>query len=310
MNDDALRTQALTKHYGRVRALDGLTLTVPRGVVYGLLGPNGAGKTTTFSLLTGLGRPTSGTALVLGEPVGHLHRLRGRLAALPQDTRFPAMRTVRDTLRLLAELGGVPRARAADEVERVLAAVGLADAGDTRGRALSHGMAKRAGLAQAFLGTPELVLLDEPTEGLDPRTAEQVRDVVRSLAGSTTVIISSHHLAEVESLCSAAAILDHGKLVAEGSMAELTRADERVVIALGPDSPDPAPHLAGLPCVAAVAFTAEPAQVAVTLRLQDGQGADQAVSAVLQALLKAGVTVGAVTRGERLQARFLEVTKE
>jgi ABC-type multidrug transport system ATPase subunit len=309
MSTPVVVTRGLTKVYGRLRALDGLELSIPAGSIFGLLGPNGAGKTTTFSLLTGLSLPTAGEATVLGQPLGRLHRLRGRLAALPQDTRFPPARSIRDTLALLARLGGVAEPKVEPEVDRVLAAVALTDAADTKGRALSHGMAKRAGLAQAFLGAPELVFLDEPTEGLDPRNAEEVRGYVRRLAGSATVVISSHHLAEVESLCDAAAILDHGKLVTQGTMAELTRADERVVVALGAGAADPTPLLAGLACVRQVAFSAERHEVAITLHLGPGDTADQAVSAVLQALLKGGLTVGAVTRGERLQARFLEVTK-
>ena len=304
----ALRTEALTKRYGRKAAVDGLSFEVPPGSIFGFLGPNGAGKTTTFSLLCGFVLPTSGGATVLGEPLSGLRRLRGRLSALPQDARFQPSRTCLDSLRFMAEVQGIEPAAARREADRVLETVGLQDARAVKGGALSHGMAKRFGIAQAFLGEPELVLLDEPTEGLDPRTAHTIRQLVRSLAGRSTVVVSSHNLAEVEDLCDRAAIIDHGRLVAQGTLGELTGTDQQVIVTLGPGGPDPSAALRRLARVKAVEVAPGGLRVRVALRPLAGEPVEAAVSEVLRAVLDSGATVGAVVRGRSLEERFLELT--
>ncbi len=307
-SDIVLETRDLSKSYGATQALDGLSFSVPRGSIFGFLGPNGAGKTTCFSILCGFVRPSGGSATVLGQPVGRVRSLGARLSALPQDARFVPSRGVGDSLRYLAELGGLPRARIADEVERVLSVVGLKDADGVRGRALSHGMAKRFGLAQAFLGQPELVLLDEPTEGLDPRNAEQVRRVVRELAASATVVVSSHNLTEVQDLCDRAAIISKGKLVTTGTMEELTATDERVVIRLGPSATDPRAALQGLSFIDEASWNAEDARLGLDLRLGADDSPEVAITEALKLLIASGATISTVQRGQALQDRFLRVT--
>jgi len=219
----AVVTRGLTRLFGTTRAVEGLDLEVPAGAILGFLGPNGAGKTTTFNLLCGFLRPTSGQATVLGEPLSRVSHLRGRFTALPQDARFQPTRNLLDSLRFLGELQGLDRVGARREADRVLQAVGLSEAAHTRGSALSHGMAKRFGIAQAFLGTPELVLLDEPTEGLDPRQAHSVRGMIRALVGHATVLVSSHNLPAIEDICTHVAIIDKGRLVASGTLEEIRR---------------------------------------------------------------------------------------
>ncbi|MBL6975974.1 MAG: ABC transporter ATP-binding protein [Deltaproteobacteria bacterium] len=304
----ALSTNGLTKHYGGTRAVDGLTFNVPEGSIFGFLGPNGAGKTTTFSLLCGFARATRGKATILGEPLSRLDLVRHRMSALPQDARFHPARKIRDGLRFLAELGGMERSDAKKEADRVLEAVGLQDARSVKGRALSHGMAKRFGIAQAFLGKPELVLLDEPTEGLDPRTAHKVRELIASLAHKSTVLVSSHNLSEVEDLCDHAAIIDKGKLVRQGTLAELTDADEVLIVSLGTGSPDPTKVLSAMGEVVTVELSPTRDKVRLTLKPGEDTPVEAAITAVLKTIIESGATIGDLHRGRSLEERFLELT--
>ncbi len=304
--DVAIRTEGLTKRYAGRAVVDDLSFTVPAGSIFGFLGPNGAGKTTTFAMLCGFVRPSAGCATVLGRPLSDLPR--DRMAALPQDARFHPERTLQDSLQFLAELQGLSPERAVAETERVLAAVDLLEARGVRGRALSHGMAKRFGVAQAFLGAPEVVLLDEPTEGLDPRNAHTVRQMIRAMSGRSTVLVSSHNLAEVEDLCDHAAIIDHGKLVAQSSLADLTGQDQQVLVRLGRAGNDMAGVLRALPRVGSVEIAANGLSLRLTLRPRPGEPVEDAISEALGALLGCGATVGSVVRGRSLEERFLELT--
>ncbi|NOZ02056.1 MAG: ABC transporter ATP-binding protein [Deltaproteobacteria bacterium] len=304
----AIVTDGLTKRYGPKRAVDKLTFEVPQGSIFGFLGPNGAGKTTTFSLLCGFVRPSGGGATVLGEPLSRLRKVHNRMSALPQDARFHPARRIRDALRFLGELGGMDRAQARREADRVLNAVGLQDSGDVKGRALSHGMAKRFGIAQAFMGSPDLVLLDEPTEGLDPRTAHSVRELIASLAKRSTVLVSSHNLSEVEDLCDHAAIIDHGKLIRQGSLAELTESNEVMILTLGPGSPDPTLALSSLPIVSTIEASDSNELLRIILNPVKGEPVEKTVTEVLRAAIEAGALISDVHRGRSLEERFLELT--
>ena len=229
----AIRTVGLVKHFGSVHAVDGVDLTVPRGAVFGLIGPNGAGKTTTFGLVCGWVRPSAGVVEVLGTSPRRVSVLKGRLAALPQDATLPPTTPVLSSLAYLARLQGFSGKAAKDEAARVLALVGLSKWGKVRAQGLSHGMAKRVGLAQAFIGHPEVVLLDEPTAGLDPKSAHSVRELILEMKEDrTTVVVSSHNLYELEAVCDHAAILDRGRVIAAGPMDELTAADTEFVVEL------------------------------------------------------------------------------
>lgn len=304
----AVRLENVTRRYGGRVALNGLNLEVPEGSLFGLLGPNGAGKTTTFSILCGFVRPSSGRVFVLGESLSRLGRVRHRLAALPQDARFQPNRTLRDSLRFLGELSGLAPDEARREADRMLEAFGLAEARDVPGRAVSHGMARRFGLAQAFLAPADLLLLDEPTEGLDPRIAHEVRERIRAVGRRSTVVISSHNLAEVQDLCDAAAILDRGRLVVQGAMADLTQSDEKVLVTLGPGSPDLTAAVKALPRVTEVERSPGGDRLRVTLRPAHGEPVEAAITAVLRVLMDQGATIGGVTRGRTLEERFLELT--
>ena len=221
----AIRTHDLAKRYGPIQALAGLSMTIPRGAVFGFLGPNGAGKTTAVKLLLGLARPSGGDAEVLGQPVGS-RASRRRVGYLPELFRYQSWLTAREVLALHCELAGIDRAAWAREVEDALAVVGLSDRGSTRVGGFSKGMQQRLGLGVALLGDPELVLLDEPTSALDPVGRHDVREIIRALRDrGVTVFLNSHLLSEVEQVCDRVAIVDHGKVVADGTLDELLRAD-------------------------------------------------------------------------------------
>jgi ABC-2 type transport system ATP-binding protein len=231
----AIRTQELAKRYGSITALAGLTMTIPRGDVFGFLGPNGAGKTTAVKLLLGLTPPTSGSAEVLGAEIGDREALR-RVGYLPELFRYQLWLTAREVLALHCELAGIDRSAWQREIEDALAIVGLSDRGSGRVGTFSKGMQQRLGLGVALLGTPDLVVLDEPTSALDPVGRHDVREIIRALGErGTTVFLNSHLLSEVEQVCRRVAIVDRGRVVAEGTLDELLGGDTVRIRATGLD---------------------------------------------------------------------------
>jgi len=221
----AIRTQELAKRYGSITALAGLTMTIPRGDIFGFLGPNGAGKTTAVKLLLGLTPPTAGHGEVLGAAIGDRDALR-RVGYLPELFRYQSWLSAREVLALHCELAGIDRTAWQREIEDALAIVGLADRGSGRVGTFSKGMQQRLGLGVALLGAPDLVVLDEPTSALDPVGRHDVREIIRGLGErGTTVFLNSHLLSEVEQVCHRVAIVDRGRVVAEGSLDELLGGD-------------------------------------------------------------------------------------
>ena len=226
MNTDVqnpvIEVTGLTKTYGAVRALDGLNLSIPRGGVYGVLGPNGAGKSTLFRILLGLIRPTDGSARVMGGAVGDVHAMR-RMGSMIETPRFPPYLTARQVLHWLAREHGLG---AEAEIPYWLERVGLTQAADRRVRGFSVGMMQRLGVAASLMSRPDLVILDEPTSGMDPPGIQEMRALIRSLAADdgVTIIMASHQLSEVQRICDRVAILNKGKLVLEGAVSDLTAA--------------------------------------------------------------------------------------
>ena len=218
LGDLVIETRALSKRYGdSIVAVDELDLGVRRGEVYGFLGPNGAGKTTTLRMLLGLVRPTSGQAVVLGAAPGAADGL-ARIGAMVEAPAFYPYLSGRDNLRVLARHAGVRENR----VEAVLDEVGLTDRASDRSRTYSLGMKQRLGVAAALLKDPELLILDEPTNGLDPAGMADMRELIRSLGeGRRTVVLSSHLMGEVEQVTDRVGVIRNGSLVAEGTVAEL-----------------------------------------------------------------------------------------
>ena len=221
-----IETRGLTKTYGTVRALDGLDLTIPRGGVYGVLGPNGAGKSTLFRILLGLIRPTDGTATIMNGPVGDIAHMR-LTGSMIETPRYPPYMTARQVLRWLALEHGITGTA---DIPYWLERVGLSEAADRRVRGFSVGMMQRLGVAAALISKPELIILDEPTSGMDPPGIQEMRALIRSLAhdDGLTVVLASHQLLEVQRVCDRVAIMNKGKLVREGTVSELTTTSERL----------------------------------------------------------------------------------
>jgi ABC-2 type transport system ATP-binding protein len=217
----AIHTVELTKRFGDTVALAGLSMTVPRGEVFGFLGPNGAGKTTAVKLLLGLLAPTAGEAWVLGQRIGDL-MTRRRIGYLPELFRYQGWLSAREVLVLHCELAPLPRSRWKEAIEGALDIVGLTERADDRVATFSKGMQQRLGLGAALLGEPELVFLDEPTSALDPVGRHDVRQVIRDLSSrGAAVFLNSHLLSEVEQVCDRVAVVDQGRVIASGTMDQL-----------------------------------------------------------------------------------------
>ena len=224
----AIETDALTKRYGDVLAVDGLDLSVPPGAVYGFLGPNGSGKTTTMRMLTTLTRPTSGSGHIVGIDIGDRNALIEHVGYLPEGPPLFDELTGREQLRHVAALHDIPGDVADGRIDSYLRRFNLADAADRRQEGYSTGMRKKIGLIRTVIHEPTVLFLDEPTSGLDPRAARTVKDLIADLsADETTVFLSTHILSAVDELADTVGVLNDGRLVAEGSPAELKRRAER-----------------------------------------------------------------------------------
>lgn len=307
MTVPALRFNGVRKRYGRRGpwALDGLTFEIPRGCIAGFVGHNGAGKTTAFSVVSGYLRPDEGEVDILGSGPFDPHRLKGVLGVLPQDAELPDRHTPRELLRHLGRLQGMSAAAAATETDRVLELVRLGDRLNHRISTLSHGMRRRVAVASALCGSPQLVLLDEPLAGLDPVQAHALRDALADLRGIQTLVVSSHNLAELERLCDWVVMLNQGKCVRQGTVAEVTGVGEVVHWELG-GGEVPLDELARrLP---AHSFTLEDRRL-----VQEGPAGsdlDAASVEVMAALAAAAVPVRGVTRGMGLERRFIDDARE
>lgn len=305
MASAAIETSGLTKLFGRQRAVDALDLHVPEGSVFGFLGPNGSGKTTTIRLLLGLAAATSGEIRMLGEamPVG-VPSVLPRVGALVEGPAiYPFLSGRANLLRLdAADRHAASRSRH-ERVDAALERVGLGHAADKKAHAYSLGMKQRLGIANALLGPRELLILDEPSNGLDPQGTREVRGLIRSLADDgTTVFVSSHLLSEIEQLCSHVAVMSAGRLVAQGTLDELRHGDQRVTIRT-PDAAAARRALAELHLVA----EAGSERGTVSAALVDGILPET----VTAALVNAGVRVrGIAVAGETLEERFVALTGE
>ncbi|GIW26676.1 MAG: ABC transporter ATP-binding protein [Meiothermus sp.] len=220
-----IETQGLTKRYGRVVAVEGLELRIEAGEVYGLLGPNGSGKTTTILMLLGLTEPSAGQVRVLGlDPVREPLSLKRQVGYLPDSVGFYGEMTAWENLSYIARLNGLPPALAKTRMERVLERMGLAEVAHRPVGAFSRGMRQRLGLAEVLLKEPKVVILDEPTLGLDPEAAQEFLKIIQSLKSEgITVLLSSHLLHQVQAICDRVGLFHKGKLVLEGRVEELAQ---------------------------------------------------------------------------------------
>ncbi len=284
----------LEKRFGKVHAVRGVDLTVERGQVYGFLGPNGAGKTTTLRMLLGLIRPSGGSLTVFGEPLSN--RTLGRIGALVETPSAYGHLTGTENLEVTRRMLGAPKAN----IARTLELVGLKDAAHRPVRGYSLGMKGRLSLAAALLNDPELLILDEPTNGLDPQGIREVRDLIRAFpAQGLTVLVSSHLLLEVEQIATHVGIIHHGAMRFEGSLERL-RAKSRPSVQITVNDPERA-----LGVLAMRGLAAERSANGVQF-----YAVDQAAS-VNRALNEAGLEVSALTpKTDSLEDLFLELTKE
>jgi ABC-2 type transport system ATP-binding protein len=317
----AVRLNKITKRFGNKTAVDGLSLKIKQGSVYGLIGPNGAGKTTTFSMMAGFLRPTEGTIEMLGYAPTQVDELRARVGVLPQDAVLPPTEKVGEFLVHMARLQNIPVDKAESAAREVLAEVDGRDWWNVRCSSLSHGMAKRVQLAQAIMGEPEIVLLDEPTAGLDPRVAYEVRQLVRARKGRCTLIVSSHNLQELEEICDAAAILDRGRVIESGSMGQLTAANQEIHIKISPPAaaPNSGPHrsamasvpmdaVRAIPAVTQASFDTDADELVVNFDRRQTD-AETVIGQVLWCLLNNQVRISSVTKGKGLEQRVMELTE-
>ncbi len=218
----AIRIEGLQKTFGGgVRALDGLTLSVPEGAIFGFLGPNGAGKTTTIRLLTGLAHPSGGQAWVAGEPITESRKVAHRIGYLPEEPAFYTWMTPLEFLDHVGRLFGLSAAERKSRATELLESAGLTQVRKRRIAGFSRGMRQRLGLAQALVNKPEVLFLDEPVSALDPAGRKEVLEMIEGLRGQCTVFMSSHILADIERVCDMIGIINQGKLVVEANQQEL-----------------------------------------------------------------------------------------
>ena len=314
-----IETRGLTKRFGQQVAVDSLDLAVPSGAVFGFLGPNGSGKTTTIRMLLGLAAASAGTVRLLGrEMPGSFQDVLPRVGALVEGPAFyPFLSGTANLHRLDSAGRHADPATRRERVGLALERVGLGHAAGKRVHAYSLGMKQRLGIANALLSPRELLVLDEPTNGLDPQGTREVRNLVRSLAADgTTVFVSSHLLAEVEQICTHAAVMSAGRLVAQGPLAELRRSGSSRLRLV---TPDPGPASAVL---ATLGLSPEPGthqpdgEVVVAALAKPGLPPDAgaprpAPEDIVAELVKAGVRVrGFAVERESLEDRFVELTGE
>jgi ABC-2 type transport system ATP-binding protein len=282
-----VETSGLTKRFGARVAVDNVDLCVPRGSAFGYLGPNGAGKTTLIRMLLGLTRATAGTMQLLGRPVPTERAAAlARVGAIVEEPRFHRYLSGRENLSVIA---AARERNAHDRIAGALERVGLAERADERVSTYSLGMRQRLGVARALLADPELLILDEPTNGLDPAGIHEFRAMIRGLvAEGRTVLLSSHLLDEVEKICDAVAIVDHGRVVMQGSLAELKGSRQTILIGSN-DGIRAQALLAAHPAVRSAAKT--PEGIRVTLRPDSPATAEDVTADINRRLIEAGLAV-------------------
>ncbi len=297
----ALRFSGVFKSYGRGRAnaLDGMTFHIPTGSITGFVGPNGAGKTTTFSVVSGYLPHDAGEVDILGGGTFDAWRLKGRLGVLPQDAELPGRHRPAELLEHLGLLQGMTRAEARREADEKLALVRLDEQRKQPIDALSHGMRRRVAVATALLGAPELVLLDEPTAGLDPVQARSLRDALVAMRTKTTLVVSSHNLSELERMCDHVVMVDRGRCLREGTVAEVTSRSERIECTVAPGAMD----LDALQGQLGGARISRDGEELVILTV--GVDADLTSLALMQGLAAQGIAIRELRRGVSLEERFM-----
>jgi ABC-2 type transport system ATP-binding protein len=302
----AIEVSGLSKRFGSRTAVDSLDLVVPEGCAYGFLGPNGAGKTTLIRMLLGLTRPSAGQISMLGMRLpSERAAALARTGAIVEEPRFHGHLTGHENLRIVAAARG---SEAFDRIATSLAKVGLGDRADERVKRYSLGMRQRLGVARCLLSDPGLLILDEPSNGLDPAGIHEFRAMIRGFVDEgRTVFLSSHQLAEVERICDRVAIVDHGRLIAEGTLDELRSGGEKRLMVGCDDAARAVALLEQSPAVTSV--SAADGDLQVTLVELEDDGGRASAAAVNRTLVEAGLAVHRLEPlAATLEQRFLEIT--
>ncbi|XOZ32377.1 ABC transporter ATP-binding protein [Halomonadaceae bacterium KBTZ08] len=301
-----IEIEHLTRQYGDLMAVRDVGFRIERGEVVGLLGPNGAGKTTIMKMMTGALEPTSGTIRVDDHVMGEATaRIQQRIGYLPENCPLWPEMTVIDYLVYMAELRRIEPAKRNQAIARAIRRTDLAEKAEDRIDTLSQGYQQRVGVAQALLHEPDILILDEPTNGLDPSQIHQMRDLIRDLAQDATVILSTHVLQEVQAVCERVLIMRSGRLAVDERLADLTASEEVDVVLSGAEQP-----VAALEAVSGVSGVTDvgPDRGGHRLRLA---ATDEAVPAAVAALVEAGFRVHAVEPRRRdLETLFESVIQE
>ena len=299
--NDAIVTRSLVKRYGRGSALDGFSLAVPSRSVMGLVGRNGAGKTTWMMAVAGFVMPDSGKIDILGQGPFDASRHSGRISILPQDSELPLEARAEDLLVGYARLQGLSAAAAGKSATGLLKALNLGDRAKSTIRSLSHGMRKRVMIAQAFIGNPEVVMLDEPLSGLDPVEMDRMRAFILSRRGKQTIVVSSHHLDDIQKLCTHVAFIAAGRLERVSALEAITSKSGRVVYTLK-SRPGDIDSIAALVPGAVLSWNLEASTL--TAEFDSSIPPEEANAAFVPALLKCGI-VGIVP-GRTLEQAYLQ----
>ena len=302
MPEEVIVIRNLTKKFGRITAVNGLNLTVHRGDVFGFLGPNGAGKSTTIRMMLGLVRPSSGSINIFGQPLQSDRKtILSRVGAIVEKPDFYIYLTAFQNLRMLANISG--RSIADNRIWEMLETVGLADRAHSKVKSFSHGMKQRLGIAQALLHDPDLIILDEPTTGLDPQGMKEIRDLIRQLSREQgkTIFLSSHILKEIEEVATRVVIIDKGSARIEGEVNELLNRDLSVTFRV--DDVQRAQNAL--------------AQTPFKKHLTEVRGSqlifsvtEREIPGLIQLLTAAGIKITAVIPRRSLEDFFLKITEE
>lgn len=305
---DCISIQAISKTFSQVKALNDVSLNIPEHCIYGIIGPNGAGKTTLFSIIAGFLKPDSGTVRVLGHD--SLDSIRGQMSILPQDARFQASVSVVDQLVFFLQVSGWTHNDAWNEVERVLDLVDFSELLGRNSATLSHGQYKRLCLAQAFLGKPKLVILDEPCTGLDLASAKTIRSYIRKLKADTSVIISSHDMDEMQDLCDEVTMLSAGKIGSSGKVLDISRAQRSMTLVL--TRALEASERAQLNAVLGIKSVQDQESLgsyALSFDAEDDEHYNQAKQALMTLLIKLNLSVRSMAEDNALEALYLSSTE-
>ncbi|MDG2085524.1 MAG: ABC transporter ATP-binding protein [Planctomycetota bacterium] len=305
----SIHIEGLEHRFGDKVALSDINWQLPEKGIVGLVGPNGAGKTTLFSLIAGFLRVQRGKIGILGSDSPNHPSLVGRMGVMPQDALFTKDISIFDQLLFLMKLDGINGTRAENRALEIMKRVGLEKEIHRGASILSHGMGKRLGVAQALLGSPEIVLLDEPTAGLDPANARQIREFMREVGKNALVIVSSHNLLELQDLIDEVGVIVAGKLVASGTVEEVTQRDRRFEVTFGvPVTPEMLVQVDQLDGVQSANY--DGSQMSIDLDASGENGLNQALLELQQKLVDLGTPAYELREGASLEQAYLKLTSD